>query len=90
MARRQSPTRHSERAKRNTRNGIELRMAVIIARMAEIHEEIKLYRAYKKKGLNARFINRVITALNKKLANRRSQLARYKARYARLKREGKI
>jgi len=91
MTRRQSPTRrHSPRARKNTRLGIELRIKTIEVRIKELREEIVLYRRYKRMGLNQKFLNQVIIVVNKKIAIRTQQLRRYKARYARLWREGKI
>lgn len=91
MTRRQSPTRrHSPRARKNTRLGIELRIKTIEVRIKELREEIVLYRRYKKMGLNQKFLNHVIIVVTKKIAIRTQQLRRYKARYARLWREGKI
>jgi len=91
MTRRQSPTRrHSPRARKNTRLGIELRIKTIEVRIKELGEEIVLYRRYKRMGLNQKFLNQVIIVVNKKIVMRKSQLRRYKARYARLWREGKI
>lgn len=91
MTRRQSPTRrHSPRARRNTKLGIELRIKTIEVRIKELREEIVLYQRYKRMGLNQKFLNQVIKSVTKKIAIRTSQLRRYKARYARLWREGKI
>jgi len=82
--------RHSPRARKNTRLGIELRIKTIEVRIKELHEEVKLYRRYKKMGLNQVFCTKVIRSTIKKIATRKEQLARYKARYARLWKEGKI
>lgn len=91
MTRRQSPTRrYSPRARRNSRLGIELRIKTIETRIKELYEEIALYNRYKRMGLNQKFLNRVIIVTNKKITIRKGQLSRYKARHARLKREGKI
>jgi len=91
MTRRQSPTRrHSPRARKNTRLGIELRIKTIEVRINELREEIVLYQRYKRMGLNQKFLNQVIKSVTKKIAIRTQQLRRYKVRYARLWREGKI
>ncbi len=79
--------RHSERAKKNSRDGIDLRIGIIEARVLEIKKEIKLYERY----AHSNFARRVLTVLRtRKLPTRLRQLARYKARKAKLKREGKI
>lgn len=91
MTRRQSPTRrHSPRARKNTRLGIELRIKTIEVRIKELREEVKLFRRYKKMGLNHKFLNRVIWSTNSKIATRKMALKEYKDRHSRLKREGKI
>ena len=81
---------HSERAKRNTRLGVDLRIRTIEARIAGIKKEIALYRKYQRYGLSPNFIKRVLTALEHKLAERQRVLKVYKERRARYKREGKI
>ncbi len=88
MARRQPPhLRHSERAKKNSRDGINLRIGVIEARVAGIKKEIKLYERF----AHSAFAQRVLRVLrHRKLPTRLRQLARYKRRKARLQREGKI
>ncbi len=79
--------RHSERAKRNTRDGILLRMGTVEASIKQIKAEIVLYKRY----AHSAFAKRVLRVLKfKKLPRRQRQLARYKARYARLKKEGKV
>ena len=83
-------TRFSERAKKNTRLGIDIRIAVIKARLAELKEERALYQRYARMGLNKTFCNRVIRALNDKIITRTQQLNRYLSRRARWKREGRI
>ena len=82
----------SERAKRNTRLGLELRMDTIEIKIAEINDEIKLYQAYLRfdEMPNKKWIRHVIATLKKKLTKRKLQLARYNRRYTRLKAEGKI
>lgn len=82
--------RHSPRARKNTRLGIELRIKTIEVRIKELHEEVILYRRYKKMGLNQKFLTRVIQSTIRKIASRKVQLREYKDRYARLWREGKI
>ncbi len=79
--------RHSERAKKNHRDGMLLRMGTIRARIREIQSEIRLYKRF----AHTKFARRVLKVLvTKKLPTRKRQLARYKARWNRLKREGKI
>ncbi len=79
--------RHSEKAKRNSRDGINLRIGIIEARIVEIKKEIKLYERLS----HTKFARRVLFVLRtRKLPKRQKQLARYRARKARLKREGKI
>lgn len=78
--------KRSERAKKNHRDSINLRIGIIEIRIAEIQLEIQLYQ---KLG-HTKFARRVLVALRKKLTKRNSQLARYYRRKARLKQEGKI
>ena len=79
--------RHSERAKKNHRDGINLRIGIIQAKIAEIQKEIKLY----ERLAHTKFARRVLHVLKtKKLPTRKRQLARYIARKAKLKREGRI
>jgi len=79
--------RHSERAKKGARDGINLRIGIIEARIVEIKKEIKLYERFS----HTKFGGRVLQVLKyRKLPKREAQLRRYKARKARLKREGKI
>ena len=78
--------KHSERAKKNSRDGINLRIGVIEARIVEIKKEIKLYERY----AHTRFARRVLSALRKKLVTRNRQLARYRARKQRLIETGQI
>ncbi len=82
--------RHSERAKKNTRAGIEARIALIGAKIRELREEKQIYIKYKKRGLNATFCNKVIRAINNKIITRTQQLNRYISRKQRWQREGKI
>ena len=82
--------RHSVRGRKNSKAGITLRMKVIEARIKEIKEEISLYKRYRRSLPNKRWIDHVISTLNKKLLKRKSQLRRYKLRYAKWEREGKI
>ncbi len=78
---------HSERAKKNHRDGMLLRIGSIEARIKAIQTEIKLYRRF----AHTAFARRVLRVLvTKKLPTRKRQLARYRARWNRLKREGKI
>ncbi len=49
-----------------------------------------MYKKYRGKGLNDGFINRVLRALDKKLAKRKSQLKEYTARIADYKERGLI
>lgn len=86
MARR----RYSERAKRGTRYGLFLRRDKIKSNIETIKGEIKMYKKYRGKGLNDGFINRVLRALDKKLAKRKSQLKEYTARIADYKERGLI
>jgi len=86
MARR----RYSERAKRGTRYGLFLRRDRIKANIETIKGEIKLYKKYRGKGLNDGFINRVLRALDKKIAKRKSQLKEYEVRIADYKKRGLI
>jgi len=81
--------RYSDRARRNSRLGIELRMKTIQAKIKEINTEIVLYTRYQK-SLRSRWIARVLVVLRRKLRIRQGQLGRYKERYDRLKKEGKI
>ena len=79
--------RHSERAKRNHRDGINLRIGIIEARIQEIEREITLYQRL----AHTAFARRVLHVLRtRKLPTRKRQLARYLARRALLRREGKI
>ena len=82
--------RHSARAKKNSKAGITLRMKVIEARIEEIKKEISLYKRYRRSLPNKKWIDHVIATLNRKLDKRKSQLRRYKLRYAKWEREGKI
>ena len=57
--------RHSERARRNTRDGILLRIGTIEARIKSIKDEIKIYRKY----AHSAFAKRVLRVLvSKKIA----------------------
>ena len=79
--------RHSERARRNSRDGINLRIGVIQARILEIKKEIRLYERF----AHTPFARRVLYVLRtRKLPTRQRQLARYLRRKSRLQREGKI
>jgi len=66
-------------------------MMVIALKISEIEREISTYTRYRKRLTNnTRWITRVLVVLKKKLRTRKQQLGRYKDRYDRLKREGKI
>jgi len=78
--------KYSERAKKNTRDGINLRIGVIETRIEGIKKEIRLY----ERLAHTIFARRVLTALKRKLIKRKSQLTRYLRRKVRLKKEGKI
>jgi len=82
------------RAKRNSTNGIQLRMKTIQLKIAEINKEISLYTRYRKKfprGTSTyKWIGRVIVVLARKKLIRTAQLGRYKDRYEQRKREGKV
>lgn len=79
--------RHSQRARKNSRDGINLRIGIIEARIVEIKKEIKLYERFS----HTAFGRKVLRVLrHRKLPLRMRQLARYKRRKARLQREGKI
>ena len=85
--------RHSDRAKRNSTNGIRLRIDTIFLKIEEIEKEIVLYIRYQKKfplGTTYSWISKVLRVLRKKKRIRQAQLARYKDRYAQRKREGKV
>ena len=59
-------SRYSDRARRNTRNGIDMRIAIIKARMNELLKEIATYNRYLGRGLNDRWIKHVMTTIAKK------------------------
>jgi len=80
-------SRYSDRAKKNHRDGINLRIGIIQARILEIKAEIRLYERF----AHTKFARRVLYVLRtRKLPTRQRQLARYLRRKARLKRLGKI
>jgi len=72
--------RRSERARKNSRLGIDARMAVIRANIEELKKEKRIYESYKKRGLNPSFCNSVIRVIIRKVAMRINQLARYERR----------
>ncbi len=78
---------HSERARKNTRDGILLRIGAVEANIKKIKAEIVLYKRYAHSAFAKRVLRHLVSS---KLPRRQSQLARYKRRYARLKKEGKI
>ncbi len=78
--------RHSARAKKNSRDGINLRIGVIQARIINIKVEIKLYERFN----HTAFGRKVLSTLRKKLLKRTSQLNRYLRRKDRLKSTGQI
>jgi len=86
MARR----RYSERAKRNSRNGINMRIAIMEERIVELNREVSTYKRYLNRGMNDRWIRHLIATVIKKIRVRKAQLKRYTDRRARLKRTGQI
>ena len=78
--------RHSERAKKNSRDGINLRILTIESRITGIKREITLLKRYG----HSPFTRRLAIVLKRKLKKRQSQVARYYARKRRLKNQGKI
>jgi len=82
--------RHSGRARRGSRLGIDLRISVIKTKLAELQREVTTYKRYLNRGLNDRWIKHVIATIQKKIRKRTVELNRYLARRARWKREGKI
>ena len=79
--------RHSERARKNHRDSINLRIGIIEARITEIKKEIQLYQRL----AHTKFARRVLFVLRtRKLPKRQKQLARYRRRKTRLEKEGKI
>lgn len=82
--------RHSDRAKRNSRLGIDARIAIIKANVDELKREKKIYENFKRRGLNAVFCNTVIKTIIRKIAGRISQLNRYEARRRRWLKNGFI
>ena len=82
--------RYSERARRNSRNGINMRIQIMEDRLLELNREVHTYKHYLNRGLNDKWIRHVIVTVQRKIRVRQAQLKRYTNRRARLRREGKI
>ncbi len=78
--------RYSERARKNHRDGINLRIGIIRVRIAGIKKEIKLYETLS----HTKFGRKVLNGIRKKLVTRNKQLDRYLTRKAKLKSTGQI
>ena len=82
--------RYSARAKKGTRDGINLRIRFIKDNIAGIEAENRKFAKYLGRGLNDKFIRRVIRTNKHKIAIRKRQLRRYEARRADYKKRGLI
>jgi len=82
--------KYSDRARRNTRNGIDMRILIIKDRIAGLQKEAKDYSRYLNKGLNDKWIRKVITTVNRKISTRKQQLRLYETRRTRWLKQGRI
>ena len=82
--------RYSARARKGTRDGIDLRIRFVKDNIAGIEAENRKFSKYLGKGLNDKFIRRVIKTNKRKILIRKSQLRRYQARRADYKKRGLI
>jgi hypothetical protein len=82
--------RYSPRAKKGTRDGIDLRIKFIKENIKSLESEKGKYAKWLGRGLNDSFIRKAIRNINNTIRKRKAQLRRYEVRRADYKKRGLI
>lgn len=81
-------TKHSDRARKNSREGIEIRIFNVKNNIASLKKQKTFYEKLARSGNS--FARKSLVGINRNLADRNAQLKRYISRKNRWIKEGKI